>query len=90
MGGPAGVVKIPYVTSVAELLMQDMRLTTIAQARLDPWIVEGWCTIGPMPLAFTIHHTKNIKAAMGVTIIFTTKKWRLSERAFISEGPSVA
>lgn len=66
-----------FVTSVAELLMQDMRLTTIAQARLDPWMVEGWCTIGPMPLAFTIHHTKNIKAAMGVTIIFTTKKWRM-------------
>lgn len=27
--------------SVTELLMHDMRLTAIAQARLDPWIEAG-------------------------------------------------
>jgi hypothetical protein len=63
--------------------MHDMRLTTIAQARFDPWIVEGCWTIGPIPCAFTIHHARNIIAAMGVMIIFTTKKWRLFQKVLV-------
>jgi len=66
-----------FVISVTKLLMHDMRLTTIAQARLDPWMEEGCCTIGPIPCALKIHHMRNTIAAVGVTTVFTTKKWRI-------------
>lgn len=66
------------VRSVTKLLTHDMRLTTIAQARLDPWMEEGCWTIGPIPCALRIHHMRNTIAAVGVTTVFTTKKWRLS------------
>ena len=62
------------------LLMHDMRLTTIAQARLDPWMEEGCCTIGPIPCALMIHHMRNTIAAVGVTTVLSTKKWRLFSR----------
>ena len=68
------------VISVTKLLMHDMRLTTIAQARLDPWMEEGCWTIGPIPCALRTHHTRNTIAAMGVSTVFTTKKWRLLRR----------
>lgn len=62
------------VRSVTELLMQDMRLTAMAQARLDPRMEAGWCTIGPIPCALTMHHMRKTIAAIGVTTIFNTKK----------------
>lgn len=68
------------VRSVTELLMHDMRLTTIAQARLDPWMKEGCWTIGHMPCTLRIHRMRNTIAVIGVTAVFTTKKWRLSRR----------
>jgi hypothetical protein len=63
-----------HVTRVAMLLMHDMRLTTMDQLSSEPWSVEGRDTIGPTPLALTIHHTKKVSPAMGVMIAFKVNK----------------
>jgi hypothetical protein len=66
-----------FVTSVAMLLMQDMRLETMAHERSLPWRVEGCRMMGPTPLAFTMHQIKNVIPAVGATIDLTVKRWRL-------------
>jgi hypothetical protein len=66
-----------YVTSVAMLLMQDMRLETIAHPSSLPCSVDGWRMTGPTPLAFTMHQMKNVIPAVGATIDLTVKRWRL-------------
>lgn len=63
-----------HVTRVAMLLMQDMRLTSMDQLSSEPWSLEGRETIGPTPLALTIHHTKKVIPAMGVIMAFKVNK----------------
>ena len=63
-----------HVTRVAMLLMHDIRPTSIDQLSSEPWSVEGRDTIGPTPLALTIHHTKKVIPAMGVTMAFKVNK----------------
>jgi len=60
------------------LLMHDMMLVTIAHANSDPCSFEGWWTIGPPPLAFTMHQMKNVMPAVGATIAFKVKRCRLA------------
>lgn len=67
-----------YVTSVAMLLMQDIRLDTIAQLRSLPCNAEGWWMIGPTPLARTMHQTKNVIPAVGATTALRVKRCRLN------------
>lgn len=66
-----------FVTNVAMLLMQDMRLDTMAHDRSLPCSFEGWCTIGPTPLAFTMHQMKKVIPAVGATMAFRVKRWRI-------------
>lgn len=63
-----------YVTRVAMLLMQDMRLDTMFQPRTLPCTVEGCLIMGPTPWALTIHHMKNVIPAAGTTAAFTVKR----------------
>ncbi len=67
-----------YVTSVAMLLIQDIRLDTIAQLRSLPCNAEGWWMIGPTPLARTMHQTKNVIPAVGATTALRVKRCRLN------------
>jgi hypothetical protein len=64
-------------TRVAMFEMQDMRETTIVQPRSEPDRREGWLTMGPTPLAFTIAQMKKVIPAMGTQIALAVKRWRL-------------
>lgn len=68
------------MTSVAMLLMHDMRLATMFQPSTLPCTVLGCRTMGPTPCALTMHHTKKVMPAMGTTTAFTVKRWRLRDR----------
>lgn len=63
-----------YVTSVIQEPMHDIALDIIAHANSDPCSFEGWRTMGPTPLAFTIHQMKNTMPAVGATIAFRVKR----------------
>ena len=65
------------MTSVAMLLMQDMRLDTIVHPSSLPCTFDGWWIIGPTPCALTMHHMKNIIPAVGATIAFSVNRCRL-------------
>lgn len=69
------------VTSVAILLMQDIKLLTIAHPSADPWTVAGWLMMGPTPWALTMHQTKKVIPAIGATMDFRVKRWRLRIRS---------
>lgn len=58
------------------LLTHDMRLATMAQPRDEPWIFEGWRTIGPTPWALTMHQMKNAMPAMGTMMALMVKRCR--------------
>jgi len=65
------------VTRVAILLMQDMRLETIAQPSSLPCTVAGWRMIGPTPFALMMHQMKNVIPAVGATMALRVKRWRI-------------
>lgn len=66
-----------YVTRVAILLIQDIRLATMAQASSVPCNLLGCLIIGPNPCAFTIAQIKKTMPAVGATMAFTVNKCRL-------------
>lgn len=45
-------------TRVAKFAMEDIIPETIAQPNAPPDLVPFWCTIGPIPCALTMAHTK--------------------------------
>ena len=61
------------------MLMQDIRLATIFHPKVLPWMVLGWCMIGPTPCALTMHQMKKVIPAMGTTTALTVNKCRLQD-----------
>ena len=61
------------------LLIQFIKLTTIAQLISLPCMRAGWWMIGPTPLAFTMDQMKNAIPAMGTKIALAVNRWRLKK-----------
>ena len=74
------------MTRVAILLMHDMILDTMPQLRSEPCSVAGWWMIGPTPFALTMHQMKKVIPAIGATMAFAVKRWRLRTRVNDSHG----
>lgn len=59
------------------LLIQLIRLLTMAHPSSLPCTVDGWWMMGPTPLAFTMHQMKKVMPAVGATIAFRVNRWRI-------------
>jgi hypothetical protein len=75
-----------YVTSVAILLIHDIKLATIPHPSSCPCIDDGCRMIGPTPLALTIHQMKNTMPAIGVTMDLRVKRCRLRREEIIDSN----
>lgn len=63
-----------YTTSVAMLLIHEVRLATIIHANSLPCNFAGWWMMGPTPWALTMLQMKNVIPAMGTTIALAVKR----------------
>jgi hypothetical protein len=62
---------------VAKLAMDDMMPLMIPHASSEPCALLVWCTIGPIPFAFTSAHMKKATPAVGTKYAFTVNRWRI-------------